>query len=133
MVVPAESQGRDATEEHLHPSHSWHKLSHDSVSNHSYLSNLTMEAFRNVELQVDAEDDLNNQHQHQPIREASMGILRECSPLMQMSEEVCRHRNRRSHNLYRYMPSISNYLWYELVEVVSCGKNSPQVPFQSGK
>ena len=41
-----------------------------------------MESFRDVKLEVDTEDDLNNQHQHQPIREASMDILRESPPLV---------------------------------------------------
>jgi hypothetical protein len=122
MIIPAVSQSCDATKKHLHPGHNWHKLSYNSVPNHGHVPNLPMEPLRDVELEVDAEDDLDAQHQHQPIREPGMDILRECLPLMQVTQKICHHCNRRSQDLYRDVPSIPHYLLYQSVKPIYCGK-----------
>src|SRR5450756_88935 len=134
MVVPAVSQSCDSTKEHLHPGHNWHKLSYNSVSNHSHFPNLPMETLRDVELEVDAEDYLDSQHQHQPIRESGVDILRECPPLMQVSQKICHHCNRRPQDLYRDVPSIPYYLLYQSVKPICWGKrNKPPEPSQLGR
>lgn len=110
MVVAAETQCSNSSKQHLYPGDNWHGLPDDSVSNNCDLSNLAMKTFRDVELEIDTEDDLNDEHQHQPVCKDGVYVVREFPPFMQVSHEICRHRNSCSDDLSRYVPSIPDHL-----------------------
>jgi hypothetical protein len=69
MIPSAISQSSDPPKQHLYPGHNWHCLSHDAMTVYRDLSNLAMETFCDMELQIDTENDLDGEHQHQGIRE----------------------------------------------------------------
>jgi hypothetical protein len=58
-----------------------------------------MEALFKMELEVDTEDDLHDQHDHQDIRKRGVDIFREGSSLVHMSHEVRSDRNYRPKDL----------------------------------
>jgi hypothetical protein len=80
------------------------------MSVHCNPSDLAMEAFFEMELEVDAENDLYDEHEHQAIGEGGVDILCEGSAFVQMSQEVCHDRNGCAEDLQGYVPSISNDL-----------------------
>ena len=77
----------------------------------SHLADLTMEAFRDVEFEVDAKDDLNNQHEHEPVREGGVDVVREGSAFVQVSEEVGWDCDEGPEDLERDVPAVANYLF----------------------
>lgn len=62
MILSTESQSRNPPKQHLHPRHDRHGFAHNPMSIYSHLADLAMETFRDVEFQVDSEDDLDDQH-----------------------------------------------------------------------
>lgn len=62
MVFPTETQGRDATENHLHPADNWHHLPHHSVCDHNIPTDPSMNALGEMQLEVCAQNDLENEH-----------------------------------------------------------------------
>jgi hypothetical protein len=93
VIASTVSQSRDASKKHLYPCHGWHRLSNNSVTVDSNLSDLAMESLCNVELEVDSEHNLYNKHKHQDIRKGSMDAMGKDAPLVKMSQEICHHRN----------------------------------------
>jgi hypothetical protein len=77
---------------------------------HGDLPDLSMEALCDVELEVYAEYNLDRKHNHENIGEGGVYVLREGSPFMQMSQEVCQHCNRSPYHLYWYVKSIPRNL-----------------------
>ena len=49
------------------------------------LSNLAVETLGNVEPQIYPENNLYSEHQHEPIRESGVNVLRKGSTLVQVS------------------------------------------------
>ena len=111
MIIPTESQRRNPTKEHLHPRHDRHSLSDDSMSVDSHLADLPVEALRDVEFEVDAKDDLDNQHEHEPICEGGVDVVREGSAFVQVSEEVGGDCDEGSEDLKRDVPAVADYLF----------------------
>lgn len=60
MIISAESQCRDPAKQHLYPRHDRHEFPYYTVSVDSYFSDLAVEAFRDVEFEIDAKYDLDD-------------------------------------------------------------------------
>jgi hypothetical protein len=82
VVFSAVTQSSNSSKEHLYPSHYGHSLPNDSVAMDCNLSNLSVESLCDVELQVDAEGDLYDEHDHEDVGEGGVDVLRECPSLM---------------------------------------------------
>jgi len=75
----------------------------------SHLADLPVEALRDVEFEVDAKDDLDNQHEHEPICEGGVDVVREGSAFVQVSEEVGGDCDEGSEDLKRDVPAVADY------------------------
>ena len=93
VVISTISKRSDSTKQHLYPGDDRHGLANNSVAMNCDLSDLPMESLCDMEFQVYSEDDLYDEHDHQDVREGGVDILRKCSSLMKMPQEVCHHCN----------------------------------------
>lgn len=115
MIIVTESQRRNSTKQHLYPSDHRHCFPHDPMSMNRNLPNFSVESFSDVELEVDTEDNLYNEHQHQPIRKSPMDIRCKDSPSMHVSHEITHNCQHSPKYLSWYMPSIPSYLLHTSV------------------
>lgn len=95
----------NSTKDHLHPSRDRHNASKNSMRLHLVWPDLSQEALLQVQPQVDAQHDLHNKHEHQPVRKCSVDIVRKLPALMEVAQEVSHYCNRCSENLRRNVPS----------------------------
>lgn len=105
MISTAESLACDSTKDHLYPSSHWHDTSQNSVRLHLVWPDLSQETPLQMQSQVHAQDDLRDEHEHQPISEASVSRICELPALVKMSQEVSQHCDRGSKDLCRDVPS----------------------------
>ena len=82
VVLSTVSQSSDPTKQHLYPCYDGHCLPNYSVAINCDLPNLPMETFCDVKLEVYPENDLDDEHDHQDIREGGVDVLRKGPPLM---------------------------------------------------
>ena len=88
VVAPAEAEGGDASEQHLHPGCDGNGLANDTVGRHQPAADLAQEAALDVEAEVDAQSDLDNKAEHQPVCELGMGVGSELAAFVSVTEEV---------------------------------------------
>lgn len=105
MILPAEAQGCNPTEEHLRPAHEGHRLAEDAVGNDEDSANATMDSLGEMQLQIRSKHDLHHHHEHQEVCERRVDVLGEFPALMGVSEEVGYYCDNRSNNLKRDVPS----------------------------
>lgn len=105
MVLPTETQGRNAAEEHLRPAHDGHRLAEYAVGDDEDPANAAMDSLCEMQLQVQAEHDLDHHHEHQDVCERRVDVLGESPALMGVAEEVGDDGDNRSDDLDWNMPS----------------------------
>jgi hypothetical protein len=69
MITPTEAQRGNTTKEHLRPADNRHDLANNTMCQHEDPPNPTLSRFLKVQLQISAQNDLHDQHEHQPIGE----------------------------------------------------------------
>ena len=89
VITLAEAERGNTTEEHLRPADNGHDLADDAVRQNEDPSNSSLSGLFKVQFQVEAQDDLRDQEQHQPIRERGVCIFAKLSTLVSVAEEVC--------------------------------------------
>lgn len=110
MVLTAESQGRDATEQHLHPTDNRHHLPHHSVSDNNIPTDPSMDSLGEMQLEIYAQHDLENEHQHQRVGKRGVDVLGETSALMGVAHKVGQHGDNGTNDLDRNVPSRADHL-----------------------
>lgn len=111
VISPAESKCGDASKEELHPGYNRQCLSHHSVSNDNHPANLAVYALLEMELQVDAHDDLCDQHEHDDRDELGVDVVfGELPALVFMAQEVANDCKNGTGNLYGNVPFGAYYL-----------------------
>lgn len=70
----------------------------------------TVDSLAEVQLQVCAEDDLNDHHEHQDVGERGVDVLGELSALVRVAEEVCHYCDHGADYLDRNVPTGSDDL-----------------------
>lgn len=88
VVTLTEAHGRNAAKEHLRPTDDGHDLADNPVSQHKDPADSTLSGLLEVQLEIEAQHDLRDQQEHQPVRERGVGILAELAALVGVAEEV---------------------------------------------
>lgn len=110
VVTAAKSERSDAAEQHLGPGGNGNELAHDAVSGDNESPDLALDSLLEVELKVDAEDSLSEDHPHQPWGEAAVYTWRKLTTLVLMSEHVSDNGHDGRDRLEWYMPPRANDL-----------------------
>ena len=80
-------------------------MPYDHISTYS-----SMDAYLQMQLQVDTEYDLNDEHEHQERRKRRVDVMGELPTTMGMPKEVAGYREKDAEDLERYVPSRTNDL-----------------------
>lgn len=88
MVASTEAHGGDSTEKHLNPAYHWHDLANDAVGCDYGFANSAMYALCKMELEVDADCNLDDKHEHERGGEGGVDVMRKLTTAMHMSEKV---------------------------------------------
>lgn len=88
VIPPAEPQSRDAPEKHLHPAHYRHRFPHDAVGEHHVSPYASVDALFEVQLEVDSECYLGDQHEHDGRGEGGVDVGCELAAAVSVTEEV---------------------------------------------
>lgn len=105
MIVATEAESGDATEEHLHPAGDGHDLADHTVACDHMATYAGMYAFCEVQFEVDAQYDLEDEHEHERGSEGSMDVGCELPAAVSMAEEVAYNGNNGAKYLDGDMPS----------------------------
>lgn len=111
VVILAETQRRDPPKHHLDPSDQRHRLPEYPVCNDKHAADASVDAFRDVQFEVEAEDDLHDHHEHQDVRERVMGVLAELAAFMGVTEEIGDDGDTGRDNLKRNVPPRAHDLY----------------------
>ena len=74
MIGPAEPQRCYPAEEHLYPTDHRHYFADDAVRLDSVSTKASMDSFFEMQFQVDAEDDLDQEKKHEESGEGGMDV-----------------------------------------------------------
>ena len=111
VISPAESKGGNSSKEELYPGHNRECLSQYTMPYQNHLSNLAVYALFEVELQVDAHDDLGDQYEHNDRDEFGVDIvLGELAALMSVTQEVADDGKDGTGDLHGNVPFGADYL-----------------------
>lgn len=88
VVAAAEAQRDDAAEQHLHPGGDRQGLAQHAVGRDQQLPDVAEESALDVQPEVDAQADLDDQGQHQPVGERGVHVVGELATLVGVAEEV---------------------------------------------
>lgn len=106
MVALAEAESGDAAKHHLDPGGEREGLPVDAVEDAKEGADAALEALFEVQLQVDAEDDLGEHHKKQNVGEAGVDIVGdELSALVQVAECVSEEGEGGREDLERDVPA----------------------------
>lgn len=105
MVCSAESEGCDASKNHLDPAHEWHNLSDNSVGYNHVSANSAMESSLNVKFEVYAQNYLHNEHEHKRVGKRSMDVRGELASLVKVAKKVREDGHSGTNDLNRNMVS----------------------------
>ena len=111
MIGPAESERSDASEQELNPGRHRQCFAHYAVSQDHHPSNLAMYAPLEMKLEVDAHDDLRDEHDHDDGDEFGVDVVfGELPALVFMTQEVADDGEDGTGDLYWNVPFRTNYL-----------------------
>lgn len=111
VVTLAETESGDAAEEHLHPGGDGESLAVDAVQNAEEGPDATLEALLEVELEIDAESNLDDHHKEENVGEASVHVVGdELSALVQVTECVSEEGEGGREDLEWDVPAALDYL-----------------------
>lgn len=88
MIAAAEAKCCNPPEQHLHPARDGERFPNNTVCEHDIPPYTTVNAFLEMEFQIDAEDDLSDEHEHENRGEGGVNIRRELASAVGVAEEV---------------------------------------------
>lgn len=115
VVIATEAHGGNAAEEHLHPACDGHRLAEDTVENDEDAADAAVNALGQMELEVEADDHLRHQHEHQGVCKGRVDVFRELAAFVGVAEEIGHHGDHGTDNLKRDMPSRAHNLQHERI------------------
>ena len=107
VISLAEAQGCNTTKEHLRPTDQRHNLAQDAMGQHEDPPDPGLSGLDQVQLQVEAQGNLDDQKQHQPVCEGVVNIRSELAALVGVAEEVADDSDDGSDGLERDVPAGS--------------------------
>jgi len=110
VVSSAETQSCNAPKYKLYPSHYWESLANHTMGLDDDSSNLAIDAFFEMELQVYAHHDLGHQHEHNVGNKFGVNVFRELPALVSMAEEISYDSEKRAGRLHWNVPFRSYHL-----------------------
>lgn len=105
VVVATESQRRDPAEQHLRPTHHRHGLTKHPMQDDDEPPDLPIDSLGQVQLQINTQNDLRSQQEHQDSRKRAVDVFGELATFVRVSEEVGQDGDDRSDDLEGDVPS----------------------------
>lgn len=105
-VVPAaEAHSSDTAKQHLGPANHGHHFADQPVRENEKPTNLPMDSFGQMQLEIRAQHDLHHKHEHEGVCKRGMDVLGKPTALVGVAKEERKHGDDRSDNLEGDMPS----------------------------
>lgn len=109
VIVATEAHRRNASQHELDPANDGHELAHPSVRLDDHLPDLAMNAPLQVELQVDAHDDLGKEGEHEGRHKLGVGLGCELAAFVFVAQEVADEGEQRARRLDGDVQSGADY------------------------
>ena len=88
MIAATVAHGGDASQHELDPADDGHELAYPAMGLDNHVPNLSVNAPFEVELQVDAHDDLGQEGEHEGRHKLGVGVGRELATFVLVTQEV---------------------------------------------